>query len=431
MTPPPGFDLFLGLWAVDAAVAVAAACVWGLGRAAAGSAPTRRGPALEELLRENPRPGRREGWVEGLRVAMTAERRGQDVICRLAVTLPGLPPETNVVRTPGGRDVHLGDPEFDPKFHVDAEGLGLAWLGSSNRATLLRLADSELTKGQLRVARPAHLFRDEELSVVVRAAKSLLVPDPVAALGEIALRDPSPVLQARAASALLGAGHGTGALLQAWAQRGGAVGVLARLHAAEPDDGFPDLPTDQQLAVVEHLRAHGPLGGLIHVLDALRPDTARVVVSHLADAVRRAGEGDAAVAFARAALRTEDPFVADKAAGVLMEGDTWATAALAALLPHTQRETDAALAWLEARGTPAAVPSLDTLLSGTWPLSQRRARLLEVKSAVQSRVVGGAGGLALASGDAGGLSVAVGRQGGLSETGPPRPDRVPEGGLPR
>jgi hypothetical protein len=111
-----------------------------------------------------------------------------------------------------------------------------------------------------------------------------------------------------------------------------------------------------------------------------------------------------------------DTFVVDRAlAALTTSADPSNEPTILRLVPRAERGREAALGWLEARGTVAAVPVLDALIDASFPLTDARRDAERAKAAVQARLGGTRGQLSLAADDArGGLAVAETAAGRLS-----------------
>lgn len=325
------------------------------------------------------------GTVGGVAITVRTEVRGEDRVTVVALAVPGLP--AGLIVAPAGEldgAGPTGDPAFDARLRARAEGQEWAWLAPAARAALVE-ARGRLLDGELVVERALRLPTAVDLAAWAAVAAGLVVPDPVAALVTIARDDPSPVMQARALTALGALPGGVPrSLAEVTACRPGLAGAVTTALTGD-DDRFAEalgLVDDAELAVLGAALADRPGGATAAAVARLVP--------------RAAGAGPGAADAAMRALLRAGP-----SEHLVLQ-----------LFPAADHTLNTAADWLSDHGTAAAVPALDARAAATPAAA---AALLQVKRAIQTRARGGPGAVSLAADTGGGLSLGVAAAGRLSE----------------
>lgn len=374
------------------------------------------------------------GEIDGLPVRVRTERRGgkhKRTWTIVEVELRGAPTDFHVV---GGlsrdaqQDLNLGDPPFDAKYRVDADGLALAWLSAPARLAMVANRFT-IQRGRV-VSDSVGAIDASHVRAVVEAVGALQVADPIARLREIAASDPSRRMRARAIRALHEEPGGADtALLERWAGEEGLPGLIAAtcLSRPLPPDRVAALEDVDRFLLAEHLVGHGTPAQIAAFVDTLPANTPRPVWFQATEAAARHADPAVREAVARAATRFGGKgFAADRAVVALVTGGPEVEPLLTPLLLGLEQSLPDALGWLERHGTVGSVAWLDRVLEGAWPMTDTRERAQRAKRAIQARTTGDRGAVALAEAStAGGLSEADGVRGALAE--PSRP-RSAEGG---
>jgi hypothetical protein len=264
------------------------------------------------------------GVLDGLPVVVRTELRGGNTKSTwtvVAVDLVGAPSGLAVVGSGASvavQDLDLGDPSFDPRFRVDAEGLGLAWLSAPARAEL-RSRSLHIVAGRLTVEWRGGLDASRIRRHVACAAR-LQVADPLEQLRSIAASDPSPRMRARAIGALHAEPGGAPAeLLAEWADQPGVAGVFAAtcLHRPLEVAALAALDDRDRYLVAQRLVRQGTPGDVVALVEALPTSTPRPVWFQVTEAAASRATPEVREAVARAVARLGGgAFVADRAAKV-------------------------------------------------------------------------------------------------------------------
>lgn len=358
------------------------------------------------------RAGPRTLWVREV-------RRGQPPVAHSIVEVagPGLPDGLTVTRAslpPGKTDQIVGTRKFDTTYRVNGSVEELASLDEPTRERFLALG-AQLEDGVLSLTRVG-MPTVEHVEQLIALAEHFAARDPVADLLALVGGRFDPGLRARGLVRLheLAPGQAAGLVAAAVASEDPlsiAVGALLAGDAAHLGQGLQACSPSAAREVLGLLAAHGTpelvaaaavafegcdrtasWRGLTDVA-ALHPSVE--VARAIADVAERVAIQDQRFVIdcaLHAILAVEEPAVQDLVVG---------------LLPRAWQATVAAHAWLRVNATTAAVPSLDAHLASTWPGTEARRVLMDTKSAIQARVGGAPGGLALAETSSGALSEAM------------------------
>jgi hypothetical protein len=318
-----------------------------------------------------------------------------------------------------GSDEVIGDPVFDAAFRVDLGGDGLPFLDAETRDVLRRSARFTLG-GQILRFEERSRWSAERVRGWVALADRLGERDPALALRQMAMSDPAPRVRVRAMEELAARQPDEGVLaagLEAESPlvRLGAAILLGRTR--ELADGLADVDDADRHRALGLLARRGTAEQVVVALASLAGAVPRPLWFAATEAARAHPTPAVLTAVVEALGRMPaDAFVVDRALVALTAApDPTIEPWVLSFVPHADRSREAALDWLAAHGTVAAVPVLDALIAASFPLTDARRDAERAKDAVQGRLVGSAGQLSLAADDArGGLAVARSAAGRLS-----------------